>query len=299
MKSSSRQSRSLLFPAIILIFLAAGAIWFLFMRNSSEHSARVATTSHEAPSTSAQIAHPSATGLSTQEDPAVEAPGNALEQSTPTPSPLLPTRENIPSAVETINSFYHYLDQQKYIQARHLDTPSRIYFPKLIQKLLDNPPVVIRETDDLLTVLKNNTHLFKILGKDNIFLLKEILSQEPDKIEDVIAGYYLLTMPPISSGQDVSLTIPEDAMLQYAGFFLNTMGGRLYLSRRDSRTRMLVTYYAIHIINQANIDGKNQYGLQLQPAIDMLTTEMETGGGHLRYKEAYLDTLYDLKEKYQ
>jgi len=299
MKSSSRQSRSLLFPAIILILLATGAIWFLFMRNSSEHSAQIATTSHEAPSTSAQIAHPSATGLSTQKDPTAEAPGNALEQSTPAPSPLLPIRENIPSAVEIINSFYHYLDQQKYIQARHLDAPSQIYFPRLIQKLLNNPPVVIRETDDLLTILKNNTHLFKILGKYHILLLKEILSQEQDKIEDVIASYYLLTMPPISSGQDVSLTIPEDAMLQYAGFFLNTMGGRLYLSRRDSRTRMLVTYYAIRIINQANIDGKNQYGLQLQPAIDMLTAEMETGGGHLRYKETYLDTLYDLKEKYQ
>lgn len=296
MKSSSRQSRSLLFPAIILILLATGVIWFLFMRNSSE---QMPVTSQGVPTTSATTTPTSASTPSTQGDPTAETSDNALEQSTPAPSPLLPVRENIPSAVEIINGFYRYLDQQKYIQARHLDAPSQVYFPRLIQKLLDNPPVVIRETDDLYTILKNNTHFFKFLGKDNILLLKEILRQEQDKIEDVLASYYLLTSPPISSPQDISLTIPEEAMLKYASFFLNTMGGRLYLSRRDSRTRMLVTYYAILLVNQANIDVKNQYGLQLQPAIDMLTAEMETGGDHLRYKDAYLDTLYDLKEKYQ
>jgi len=297
MKSSSRQSRSLLFPTIVLILLATGVIWFLFMRNGSEHSAPPPVTSQEFPATTATPRGPSASIPSPQESTSPETPGDIQQQSAP--SPLLPVRENIPSAVEIINNFYRSLDRQKYIQARHLNAPSQVYFPGLIQKLLDTPPVVIRETDDLYTILKNNTHFFKILGKDNILLLKEILSQEPDKIEDVIASYYLLISPPISSGQDVSLTIPENAMLQYASFFLNTMGGRLYLSRRDSRTRMLLTYYAIRIIHQANIDGKNQYGLQLQPAIDMLTADMETGGNHLRYKEAYLDNLYDLKEKYQ
>ena len=77
------------------------------------------------------------------------------------------------------------------------------------------------------------------------------------------------------------------------------MGGKLYLSRRDSLTRMVVSYYAILIVHQANAQGKNAHGLQLQPALDLLTTEIEEGGNHLHYKEAYLDTLYDLKEKYQ
>ena len=299
MKSSSRQSRSLLFPVVILILLAAGGLWFLFTRNSPEQTSQTPSAAQEPPVFSAQTAEPSATAPSAQEDLKLEAAGNAQEQSKPAPSPLSLSKENIPVASDQIKNFYHHLDQQRYVQARHLNAPSQIYFTGLLQQLLNTPPVVIRETDDLFTILKNNTHFFKILGKDNILLLKEILNQEQDKIEDLLAAYYLLTTPPISSGQVVSLSIPEDAMLKYASFFLNTMGGRLYLTRRDSGTRMLITYYAILTVHQANLDGKNQEGLQLQPTVDLLTAEMETGGKHLRYQDAYLDKLYDLKEKYQ
>lgn len=295
MKSSSRQSRSLLLPAVILVLLTAGGLWFLFTRNSPEQTAQTPSTTREIPTFSAPTTEPSAAAPAGENDLKLET----LEQSTPAPSPLSVSKENIPSAIDQIKNFYRHLDQQKYIQARHLNAPSQVYFTDLIQKLLDSPPVVIRETDDLLTILKNNTHFFKILGKNNILLMKEILNQEQDKIEDLLAGYYLLTSPRISSGQEVSLNIPEDALLKYAGFFLNTMGGRLYLTRRDSGTRMLITYYALLIAHQADLDGKNQNGLQLQPAVDLLTAEMETGGGHLRYQEAYLDRLYDLKEKYQ
>jgi len=298
MKSSSRQSRSLLFPVVILILLAAGGLWFLFTRNSPEQTSQTPSTAQEPSVFSARTAEPSATAPSGENDLKLTA-GNTLEQSTPAPSPLSPDKENIPVAIDQIKNFYHHLDQQKYIQARHLNAPSQVYFTGLIQKLLDTTPMVIRETDDLLTILKNNTHFFKIIGKDNILLVKEILNQEQDKIEDLLAAYYLLTTPPMSSGQLVSLSIPEDAILKYASFFLNTMGGRLYLTRRDSGTRMLITYYALLTVHQANLDGKNQDGLQLQPAVDLLTAEMETGGKHLRYQEAYLDKLYDLKEKYQ
>jgi hypothetical protein len=296
MKSSSRQSRSLLLPAVILILLTAGLLWFLFTRNSPEQTPQPPSASQKLPALSAPKAEPSIPG---QDELKAETAGNDQEQSKPAPSPLSVSKENIPVASEQIKNFYIHLDQQKYIQARHVSAPSQIYFTALIQKLLNSPPVVIRETDDLLTILKNNSHFFKILGRDTILLLKEILNQEQDRIEDLLAGYYLLMAPPISSGQLISLNIPEDAMFKYASFFLNTMGGRLYLTRRDSGTRMLITYYAILTVHQANLEGKNQDGLQLQPALDLLTAEMETGGKHLRYQEAYLDKLYDLKEKYQ
>lgn len=225
--------------------------------------------------------------------------GSPQDQVASAPVPALPTKDDLPQAVDKIKAFYQYLDQQKYIQDRHLDAPSHIYFTRLIQKLLDAPPVVTRETDELATILKNSTHLFRILGKDNILLGKEILNHEKDRTEELMANYFLLTEHPEAFDQDLSLKIPENTLYQYACFFLNTMGGKLYLSRRDALTRMVVTYYAILIVNEANTQAKNSYGVQLQPAIDLLTTEIEEGGNHLYYKEAYLDTLYDLKEKYQ
>lgn len=297
MKLPSRRPRSLLFPAFVLVLLTTGALWFLFNRG---------TPPPQSPAISERVeAEPSTTlspGLTESvplpgEEPLPGAVGDIGEQAVS--APALPSKEQLPLAVEKIKAFYHYLDQQEYIRTRHLDTPSHIYFSGLIQKIVDNPPVVTRETDDLYTILKNSAHFFRILGKDNILLLREVLNQEKEKLEEVMANSYLLSEQPDILAKEFSLKIPESALYEYSCFFLNTMGGRLYLARRDSRTRMLVTYYSILIIHEANIQGVNKYGLALQPAIDMLIAEMESGGNQLLYKEAYLDTLYDLKERYQ
>ena len=292
MKITSKRSPSLLVPLVVLILVAAGAFWFFFHR----------TTSQPPPQPPAVVegvqTNPSPNHLA-DETLVPGTPGNPPEQAAPTPVPTLPTKDDLPQAIDKIKAFYQYLDQQQYIQTRHLDAASHIYMTRLIQQLLDAPPVVTRETDELSTILKNSTHLFRILGKDNILLSKEILTREKDRMEELMANYYLLTEHPEAFAKDLSLKIPEDALYQYACFFLNTMGGKLYLSRRDSLTRMVVSYYAILIVHQANIQGKNAHGIQLQPALDLLTTEIEEGGNHLYYKEAYLDVLYDLKEKYQ
>ena len=85
----------------------------------------------------------------------------------------------------------------------------------------------------------------------------------------------------------------------YAGFFLNTMGGRLYLFRRDSMSRMVVNFYAILIIEEANKQGRNKYGIDIKDAIDSLIIEIESSRIKLQMRDFYLDTLYDLKVKYQ
>ena len=87
-------------------------------------------------------------------------------------------------------------------------------------------------------------------------------------------------------------------MYEYAGFFLNTMGGRSYLFRRDSRSRLLVNYYSILLIDLANEQGINRHGIDIVQAIPMLTQEIESSN-QLIYKENYLDQLYGLLERYQ
>jgi len=200
--------------------------------------------------------------------------------------------------IDKINSFYAHLDQQPYIQGFDLKESSKIHFSKLLQKLVDNPPVVLRETDDLFTLLQNTAHFFRILGKNNINILKAILSNEKNSFEQILASFYSLTYQPQYLKKEYSLTIAPDAIIDYAGFFLNTMGGRLYLFRRDSISRMVVSYYAIITIDRANKDGKGGHGIDIRTAILSLTEEIENGGNRLQLKEKYLDTLYDLQEKY-
>ncbi|MDO9043196.1 MAG: hypothetical protein Q7U64_12815 [Desulfocapsaceae bacterium] len=292
MKLTPKRSPSLLFPLVVLTLVAAGAFWFFFHRSTSQPPPQPPAVA-EGILNNPLPTHPA------EETLVPGTPGTPQDQVVPIPIPALPTKDDLPQAIDKIKAFYQHLDQQQYILARHLDAPSHIYLTRLIQKLLDTPPVVTRETDDLLTILKNSTHLFRILGKDNILLSKEILIHEKNKTEELMANYFLLTEHPEAFDKELSLTIPEDALYQYACFFLNTMGGKLYLSRRDSLTRMLVSYYAIVLIHRSNTQGKNANGIQLQPTLDLLTSEIEEGGNSLHYKEAYLDTLYDLKEKYQ
>lgn len=200
---------------------------------------------------------------------------------------------------QVIRDFYHHLDNQKYIKELGLKEQSEVHFTRLIQDLLNNPPVVSGETTDLYTILQNTAHFFRIIGKDNILILKGILDREKDKFENVLAHFYTLLDTQNCPVTSFSLTVPENSLYDYAGFFLNTMGGRLYLFRRDSMSRMVVSYYSILLIDQANRNKKNIHGIEIKVAIDQLINELETTTNPLQLKEVYLDNLYDLKEFYQ
>lgn len=197
-----------------------------------------------------------------------------------------------------IDSFYSHLDQQPYMKTFNLPQPSKEYFTSLIQRLAAQPPIVTRETDDLFTILKNTAHFFRIIGKDNIVLIKGILDQEKDSFEEILAALYALTDQPDCLKTKLGLEIPASVFYDYSGFFLNTMGGRLYLFRRDSMSRMVVNYYAIRLIDRSNRAGTNSHGIDIRPAIVLLIEEIENSGDRLRLKEVYLEELYALQQKY-
>jgi len=217
------------------------------------------------------------------------------ESSSPFPSDEIDCQER----ADSIESFFNRLDTRTYIQEFSLDAPSVEYFPRLIQKLVDNPPIVSGETDDLFTILQNTAHFFRIIGKKNIIVLKGILDRERDTFETVLADFYQLTNQPECLQERFNLKIYQDSLYNYASFFLNTMGGRLYLFRRDSMSRMVVNYYAILIVEQANQAGMNKYGIDIKNAIDNLIIEIESSRIDLLMRDTYLDTLYDLKVAYQ
>lgn len=198
-----------------------------------------------------------------------------------------------------IEEFFTTLDERPYMVEFDLPEPSDIYFPKLMQRLADNPPLVTGETDDLYTILKNTAHFFRIIGKDNILIIKGILDREKPTFEQIIANFYVLLDDPDCLEDQFNLSISKDSLYHYAGFFLDTMGGRLYLFRRDSMSRMVVNYYAVLIIDRANREGRNKYGIDLGGPIDDLIDEIESSNIELSYREQYLDDLYDLKERYQ
>jgi len=245
----------------------------------------------EAPSLAAEITQENQTQTGFAGQPAAQ---DVFDQRTPQP----PQEADLQRLITEINAFYAHLDQQPYMQDFSLQESSDIYFSKLVQKLVDNPPVVLGETDDLFTLLQNTAHFFRILGKQNINIIKSILDREKNSFEQVVKTFYDLTYHPTSLKNAYALSIPPEALTDYAAFFLNTMGGRLYLFRRDSTLRMMVSYYAVITIDRANMAGNGGHGIDLYPAILSLIEEIENGGNLLQQKDQYLDTLYDLQEKY-
>lgn len=199
---------------------------------------------------------------------------------------------------EQIHGFFTHIDSEDYIKQFALQEPSQVYFIALADKLLKNPPVVSRESDDLYTILKNMAHFFRVIGKDNIILIKAILDRERDKIEDVAADFYQWTARETCEDDLLQFSPPLEEMYEYAGFFLNTMGGRSYLFRRDSRSRLLVNYYSVLLIERANTQGINRHGIDIALIIPQLVQEIDSSS-QLIYKENYIDSLYELLEKYQ
>ncbi|MCK5230021.1 MAG: hypothetical protein KAR13_07130 [Desulfobulbaceae bacterium] len=194
--------------------------------------------------------------------------------------------------------FFRHLDEQDYIKAYELEEGARKTFAKIIEKLIANPPKVVRETDSLFMILKNTTHFFRVLGKKNMSLLKEIMAQETDMIEPTLALFYEWS---IVAGQceknEVAIRLPFETLYEYAGFFLNTLGGQSYLFRRESRIRTLVKYYCVLILDRTNTSVMNKYGIDIRYPINTTIQEMEPAW-KLVHKDEYLDTLYNLKAKY-
>jgi hypothetical protein len=195
--------------------------------------------------------------------------------------------------------FFSYLDQRTYAAFYEIEGGSQRHFAALLEKLFANPPVVVRETDSLFTILQNTAHLYRVLGRDNVFLVKDILEGEAAIIEPTMADFYRLSLePPDCGSAKQSITLPLENLYEYAGFFLNTLGGQSYLFRRAPRLRTLTKYYSVLVIDRADEQGLNKYGIDIRPALDALTEEMEAMQ-NLASREEYLRTIQNLNTKYR
>lgn len=214
--------------------------------------------------------------------------------------PTTPAEDECAIIGRRLSEFFQQLDQRDFIRSRRLADGSRVHIGRLIDRLLANPPVVSGETDSLFAILNNTAHFFRILQRDDLLLLKDILDHEEAELEKILDLFYRwsLIAPECPAGGGGGIHLPLPATYEYAGFFLNTLGGRSYLFRRESRPRLLVKYYSVLLLDQANDRGINRHGLDIRPAINALLSEIPGRQG-LRKKDEYLSILTELQDKYQ
>ncbi|TRZ52522.1 hypothetical protein D4S03_03275 [bacterium] len=199
---------------------------------------------------------------------------------------------------EKLQGFFAYLDRQDYIVSRQLKGGTSEHFKGLLSRLLKTPPFVLRETDSLIQVLHNKAHFYRVLGKKDTLLLRDILRKEGDILESFFAILYqTMALQEKCKADGPALQVPLQKVYPYAVFFLNTLGGSSYLMRRESRPRVLTRYYCILILDQANQRRLNRLGLDIRLPLDVLMLDLE-GSANLTGKEEYLKTLKTIRAKY-
>ena len=203
-----------------------------------------------------------------------------------------------PSGVESnerqILAFFNYLDGRDYVKAYALDGGTYAQYTAAVAELSGSLPKVAGETESLYTTLKNVSHFFRVLGKKRTELIAEILKNEQEILEPAMRVFYQWTTGPAGKLQGKP-SLP--VMYEYASFFLNTLGGRSYLMRRDSKVRLLTTYYCILVLDRANDNEMNPNGVDIRPLIVPTANDIRSQKGVL-YQKPYLAELSRLADKY-
>ncbi|OPX41542.1 MAG: hypothetical protein DRH24_05825 [Deltaproteobacteria bacterium] len=194
-----------------------------------------------------------------------------------------------------VRNFFDYLDQRDYIKTYRLKNGTQRHFLLLLAKLSANPPVVSGETRDIYTLTHNMAHFYRVIDKKNISIVKDVLSHEREIIEPTMEMLYEWITEEIKRKNKEVKTSTGD-LYEYACFFLNTMSGKAYLARRDSKTRILMIYYSLLILDKANRENLNHNGIDILPPLNMLVDDITSQMG-LDYKEKYLQRLYYIKKR--
>jgi len=143
-------------------------------------------------------------------------------------------------------------------------------------------------------MLKNISYFYRVIGKKRVLAAADILKNEHDVMEPAMRVFYLW----YTGASDQLKGRPSlPTMYAYASYLLETFGGRSYLLRRDSRTRLLTTYYCILVVDRANDRQMNPNGIDLRPLIAATAKDVRSQTGLVHQKQ-YLAELDRLARKY-
>ncbi len=219
------------------------------------------------------------------------------EKSAALRKPLKAKKSEYEKVREDVVIFFDYLDHQDYVKSYKIKGGTYEHSKKLISKLAANPPVVSGETKDLFSILRNMAHFFRTLKRDNVSLIKGVLSNEKEITEPSMDMLFQwIVMETERKNREVKVSMAN--LYEYAGFFLNTLAGKAYLARRNSKTRILVTYYSIVVLDMANKKRLNRHGIDILPPLNLAIDDISKYSG-LEDKKKYLKKLREIKKGFR
>ncbi len=198
---------------------------------------------------------------------------------------------------DRISLFLSPLSEQEYIEAYEISENISDYLNKIIIKLLNNPPIITSESNDFLSILENAAHFYRVLGQKDVSLIKDIFIYEGEGLESILADLYQWSL--ISNecpNSQVRFSLPLKKTYEYSCFFLNTLAGQSYLFRRESRSRILIKYYSLLILNNAEQNGLNKYNLSTENILQETLEDMQEAH-FLINKDLYIKNLLQIESR--
>jgi hypothetical protein len=196
-----------------------------------------------------------------------------------------------------IMAFFSYLDAQPYIQTYGFAGGSYLQYQIAVKNLSSQLPIITGEMQSLYSMVLNVAHFYRVIGKKRLFVTRQILQNESEIIESVMKTFYQwYTMDGAESATLAGRPSPE-IMYEYAGYILNTLGGRSYLLRRSPKVRALTAYYCVLALDIANDEELNSKGIDIRPYIKSSMMEVKNQIG-LIYQKEYIAKLSELNLKY-
>jgi hypothetical protein len=191
--------------------------------------------------------------------------------------------------------FFNYLNTKDYIQRLEEGTDSYDHFKRLLKRLSSRLPIPAGEGLSHEIMNNNIFFFFRLLERRDLRLIKEIIKNEGDTLEMNLELFYKWFMLQDRCPDQEGIRPSINVLYHYAGFFLNTIGGKVYLFRRPTELRLLVSYYSILIIHEADKKGKNSYGIDIYPEIAPLMKEIGMYP-NLRFKDDYTHNLIRIQD---
>ena len=235
------------------------------------------------------------------------APGPPKPEAVVNRAPVV-SREIIPLKPESledyckriekdVRDFFAYLSTKHYIRHIQEGADPFEHFLSIVTRLSSKLPIPAGEGADSTILNSNIYHLFRVLDRKDIRLIREIMIHESETLEINIELFYQWLTVGNGCPDPEGLRPSREALYHYDGFFLNTIGGRYYLFRRSFRLRLLGTYYSLLIIHESDKDGRNLYGIDPFPHIPALIKEIGLYSD-FRFQETYLEKLKEIEKYY-
>jgi len=193
--------------------------------------------------------------------------------------------------------FFAYLDKQDYVRELKIGEDSFSRFKKMLHELSLHPPLPAGEGLDYDMIISNIYHFYRTLNLKDLKLIRLIAKNEADSMEINLALFYQWLMSGDECKREKGLPPSLDSLYRYAGFLVNSIGGRAYLFRRQTRLRLLLSYYCLLTIHEADKRKMNSFGIDITPFLEPLAEEIKNYQ-LLYFRKEYAGRLIDLQNYY-